>query len=137
MHPAAAGGRETHVPRVASAPPPLAGLSQRDACALALQAVDDFPGLEVFLQPLIKPRPLTDALRITGWVLIVAGPGGCSPWFEVRCEQAYDDLYARVYAYYDEDIASASRRAEEQEEHDRTELVPFAVVGGKSARTSR
>jgi hypothetical protein len=80
---------------------PLRLLSQRDALDLVLQAHEDLPGMNFFLQPVIAPRPLTDDLVIQGYVLHISGVRGRGPWFEVRDTLAYNAVYEQILEHYE------------------------------------
>lgn len=81
--------------------PPLPLLTQRDALRYAIQAVSDFPGLVPLIRPVISPYPLTETLHIEGFVLLLAGPRGRGPWWEMRSVLDYEDVYQRIYAHYE------------------------------------
>jgi hypothetical protein len=107
--------------------PPKVLLTQKEAFDLVKQAAVDFPGLLVLLEPVTTPRPLTAQLMIDGFILIVAGPRGRSPWFEIASALAYDDLYERIYDHYGSEIdgAAASDAAADADDE---EPLPVASV---------
>jgi hypothetical protein len=110
--------------------PPLALLNQKDALMLAREAAADFPGLLVLLRPALVPRPLTEEITILGFTLVIAGQRGNAPWFTCASVAEYDQLYERVYAYYDEDAEPED--LDEDDGEDETyppALSPLPAVG--------
>jgi hypothetical protein len=87
-------------------------LSRRDALELVVQAHQDFPGLDIYLLPVVAPRPMTEDLVIRGYALIVRDPRGRGPQFELRDVVSYDYLYESVIAHYE--ALEQEREAREQ-----------------------